>query len=214
MLFYFDDRMAKTILIILLVFCFCDGYTQQSVIVLKKGQHSIQYFWKDSRITFQLKDKEWMRGIITRITADSFYLTKEIIRYNVMGNDTLHFSGFVFAFEDVYALPTKKELTYYDNDKIRIIPGHENFLWVRNGFIFQVAGAGYVGLNVINDLAHNSPPFAKKNLAKLAIGAAVFLVGRFLHFKFDPYLHIGKKYHLECIVFQEKENDKPPLKSF
>lgn len=206
--------MAKTILIILLFFCCFEGYTQQSVLVLKKRQRSIQYFWKDSRITFQLKDQEWMRGILTKITADSFYLSKEIIRYSPMGNDTLHFRGFVFALKDVYALPTKKESIYYENDKVRIIPGHEKFLWLRNGFIFQVAGAGYVGLNVINDLAHNSPPFTKKNLAKLGIGAAVFLLGKLLHLRFDPYWHIGKKYHLECIVFQDKINDKQPLKSF
>jgi len=176
--------MTKTVFVILIVFCCLDGYAQNGFIVLKKKQKSIQYFWKDSHFTFQLQNKQWLTGIVTKITPDSFYLTQEVIRYYLMSIDTLHFSGLAFALNDVYALPTEKELINYEHDQVKVILGHERFAWVRNGFIFQVTGAGYVGLNVANDLIHSSPPFAKDKLTGLGIGAATFLLGEVLHLKF------------------------------
>jgi hypothetical protein len=52
------------------------------------------------------------------------------------------------------------------------------------------------GVSIANDLARNEPPFARDNLAGLGIAAGVFLIGVFLHFNFDPYIHMGKKYYL------------------
>jgi hypothetical protein len=151
-------------------------------------------------MTFQLRDGQWLTGIVRKIAEDSFYFTQEIIHYNLYGSDTSHFSGLAFALNDVNALPTKKELIVYDNDQVRIILGHERFAWVRNGFIFQAAGAGYFMLNVINDWIGKTPPFAKSNLPGLGISAGVFLVGELLHLNFDPYIRIGKKYRLQCVV--------------
>jgi hypothetical protein len=193
--------MLKSILVLLTIF-YCIEINAQESIVLKKKGRNIQYFWKDSHITFQLKDKQWLTGIITKITPDSFYLTQEIIRYYMMGIDTLHISGFSFAFSDVYALPTKKQMIYFENDQVKIIAGHEKFVWIRNGFIFQAAGAGYIALNVTNDLIHNEPPFAKKKLTGLGIGAAVFLMGKLLQLRFDPYWHVGKKYKLQYMSYR------------
>src|SRR5436189_2813602 len=203
--------MNLTTLIVLALLFSCEMYSQDIVMVLKKKHRSVQLFWKDSYITFQQQDKEWIRGIIKRITADSFYLTKEIIRYGLIRNDTIHFSGFAFALSDVHALPTKKEHTVYRNDQVYVTLGHESFVWLKRGDIFQIAGASYVTLNIINDLAHNSPPFAKQNLPNLAIGAALFLFGKLLQHTYYPHLRIGKNYRLTCIVFR---NETPTLKSF
>jgi len=197
--------MTKAVFVFFIMFCCLEGYAQNGFIVLKKRQKSVRYFWKDSHFTFQLQNKQWLTGIITKITPDSFYLTQEIIRYYSMGSDTLHFSGLAFALKDVFALPTKKELINFEHDQVKVILGHEKFVWVRNGFIFQVAGAGYLALSIGNDLIHNDPPFAKENLPGLAIGAAVFLLGEVLHLGFDPYLHIGKKYHLESVVIEDRK---------
>ena len=116
-----------------------------------------------------------------------------------MGSDTLHFGAMVFSLRDIYALPTKREEIVYDHDQVYVILGHEKFVCVRNGFIFQVLGVGFVGLSVANDLASNEPPFAKSNLAGIFIGSALFLVGTAMHFTFDPYMHPGKKYHLKTV---------------
>jgi hypothetical protein len=145
---------------------YCAGtYAQNGYIVLMKRRKAVQYYWKDSHFTFQTKDRQWLTGILTKIGNDSFYFTQEIIRYNSMGTDTLHFSGMAFSLIDVFALPTKREEIVYDHDQVRTILGHEKFAWVRNGFIFQVIGAVYMGLSVANDLAQNEPPFAKSILA-------------------------------------------------
>lgn len=200
------------ILLAILIGC-CDTHSQEAVMVVKKKQRSIQHFWKDSYITFQEPDKEWTRGIITKITPDSFYMTKEIIRYGMMQNDTLHFSGFAYALTDVYAMPTKREQVVYRNDQVHIILGREPLVWLKNGTIFQIAGAGYVTLNIVNNLIDHDPPFAKENLPNLAIGAAVFLFGKLLQHSYYPHLRIGKKYRLECIMFSDR-NGQPPMKNF
>jgi hypothetical protein len=182
------------------MFYWAGAYAQNGYIVLKKRQKPIQYFWKDAHFTFQTRDRQWITGIITGISNDSFYFTQEIIRYNLLATDTLHFGGMKFSIKDVYALPTKNEEIVYDHDRVRIILGHEKFVWVRNGFIFQVAGAGYVGLSIANDLAQNDPPFAKSNLAGIYIGSALFLIGTLMHLRFDPYIHTGTKYNLACVT--------------
>jgi hypothetical protein len=191
--------MTKTILSVFFIFSIWECHAQNSFIVLKKREQAIAHYWKDSHITFQLQDRQWLSGIITKITSDSFYFTQEIIHYRLMGADTLHFSGQAYAPGDIYALPSPDELIIYDHDQVKVVLGHEKFVWIRNGLLFQVAGGGYVLLNVINDLISGEPPFAKNNLTGLGIGAAVFLVGEFLHFRFDPYFHIGKKYRLELV---------------
>lgn len=198
--------MVRAVLLILnITFCM-SAQAQTGYIVLKKSQKSQRFFWKDSHFTFQTNDGQWITGIITKIEKDSFYLTQEIIRYYLMGIDTLHVSGYKFSIDDVHAIPTSKETIVYDNDQVRVELGHEKFVWVRNGFIFQVAGGAYVGLNVINDLSRNDPPFAKKHLTGLGIGAAAFLFGTILHKTFDPYIRLGKKYRLELVTLSTSKH--------
>jgi len=191
-------NMSKTILLAAVLCFYSLAHSQNSFLVLKKGSKSIQHFWKDSHFTFQLKDRQWLTGILTRITPDSFYMTQEIIRYYSLGTDTLHYSGLAFSIKDVFALPTKNELIVYENDQVYVILGNEKFVWIKNGFILMMAGAGYAGLNIANDLINHAPPFSKSNLPGLGIAAGVFLFGVILHLIYDPYLHIGNKYHLEA----------------
>jgi hypothetical protein len=197
--------MAKIVLLTIILFLFTNVFSQGGYIVLKKGHKNIQYFWKDGHFTFLPKDGQWITGIITKISKDSFYFTQEIIRYQFMGADTLHVSGYRFALSDISTLPTKNEEVVYDNDRVRIIPGNEKYVWIRNGFIFRLAGAGYTGLNLFNNLIHKEPPFSDNNLNKLGVGATVFLIGVLLHLTYDPYIRLGKKYHLECVTFSSSK---------
>lgn len=197
--------MAKIILLILIFSLPIGVFSQTGYLVLKKRNRPLRYFWKNSRITFQRNDGEWVHGIITCIHNDSFSLTREMIRYTLSGIDTTHYRGYIFSLKDVYALPTKKEMIVHDNNRVQVILGHEKFVWVRNGFIYQVAGAGYVGLNIANDLIRNEPPFAKEKLKGLGIGAAVFAIGTILHYGFYPHIRIGKKYHLEAVAISATE---------
>jgi len=207
-------RMIKTNVLILLLFWGIVAKGQGNYLVLKKRDRPIQHFWIGSRITIKPFNSDWLRGIITQITPDSFYLTQEIIRYSMMGDDTFHFSGLKFAIKEIEVLPTKKQMIYYKNDHLIVIPGHTKFMWVKNGFLFQAAGAGYATLNITNHLIDKAPPFAKKNLPGLGIAAGLFFLGEFLHLRYDPLIHLGKKYHLEAVMLDTKGNPNQKLKSF
>lgn len=201
--------MNKIILLVLVTFSGTSGFSQSDMLVLKKKQKSLQHFWTNSHFTFQTKGGPWITGILTKIGKDSFYLTQEIIRYTMSGADTIHYGGFKFSLKDVYAMPTKKAEIVYRNDQVHVVPGHEKFVWVRNGFLFQLMGAGYVGLNITNHLINGDPPFSQDNLPKLAVGAGVFFIGTLMHFTFDPYIHLGKKYYLQWVPISSQN-----LKSF
>ena len=117
--------MPKTILLILAFSFPVVAISQNGYLVLKKKNRPVRYFWKDSRITFQRNDGEWVHGIITNIHNDSFSLTRETIRYTLYGTDTTHYRGYIFSVKDVYALPTKNEMIVHDNNRVRVILGHE-----------------------------------------------------------------------------------------
>jgi hypothetical protein len=146
-------------------------------------------------------DGEWITGYITKIERDTFSFTQEIIHYYTIGTDTLRFRGLRFSVNDIRALPSRKQLYVYDGNRVRVTLGHEKFVWARNGFILQVAGAGYAGLNIVNDLYRKDKPFAGHNLAELGIAAATFFIGTFLHMKFDPLIYPGRKYKLELVNY-------------
>lgn len=193
--------MMRTALSILLLFCVSQSHAQNGFIVVKKGHKTIRYFAKDSHIIFQLQDGQWLNGTIEKVLADSFYMTQEIIRYYTIGTDTLRYKGLGFALNEVKVLPSKRMQFVYDQGQGKVVLGRERFVWLRNGLIFRLAGAGYVGLNIVNDLYRKEAPFTSKKLPELAIGAAMFIIGEFMHRKFDPYVRIGKKYKIQAIVF-------------
>ena len=190
--------MKTTLLIVTVLLCVVTQ-AQNGFLIIKKGKKTVQVFGTDTRLTFQQGNGQWITGFIDKIEKDSFSYTQEIIRYYPIGTDTIRYKGLKFSPRDIYALPSKRQQYYFQNDQVYITLGHEKFIWIRNGFIFQVAGAGYAGLSIINDLYRNDPPFAKENLAGLGIAAATFLFGTLLHFKFDPYIRPGKKYRIELV---------------
>ena len=132
----------------------------------------------------------------------------------MMGDDTLHISGMRFAIKEIEVMPTKKQMVYYKDDRVIVIPGHTKFMWVKNGFLFKTVGAGYATLNIANHLIDKEPPFAKKNLPGLGIAAGLFFLGEFLHLRYDPLIHLGKKYRLEAVMLETKDNPNQKLKSF
>ena len=193
--------MLKITFIILSVLCGLSTIAQNGFLIVKKHKKAERIYGKDDHLTFQQRNGDWITGIVTRIDKDSISFTREIIHYYSIGVDTLHISGYRFAPEDIRAIPSKKQLFVYSNDQVRLTLGHERFVWLRNGFMLQVAGAGYIGLNVINDLTSKQPPFARNHLDGLGIAALAFLTGTILHWTFDPTIRIGKKYKLEFVSY-------------
>jgi hypothetical protein len=90
-------------------------------------------------------------------------------------------------------------MTVHPN-QLNAFPREERgFAYVRNGWIFDIAGGGYLLLNVINTLSDKEPVFGSDNLPKVGIAAGVLAVGVILGLTHKSTYIIGKKYHLEYI---------------
>ena len=173
----------KTILSILTVLICIAAQAQNGFLVVKKKNRTVLFFGKGSALTFQTNNGDWLSGTIDKIEKDSFTFSQQIVRYYPIGTDTLNFRGLRFSITDIAALPSSRQ----------------HFSWLRNGLVFQLAGGGYAGLNIINDLYRKDPPFARKNLTGLGIAAGTFLLGTLLHIKHDPYIRQGKKYSFHLV---------------
>ena len=173
------------------------------MLIFKKGSKTIQYFYKNSYISFQLKNQEWMKGFITKIENDSFYFTKEIVRYFTMGSDTIRYAGYHFALSDMYALPKKGVQIDYIGDRFNITTsgGHQHWYWIKSGWIFRTGAAGYAALSVANGLIKNDFTFTG---SRLGIAAGVFLAGVLLKKTYKLTHRLGKKYYLETIKISGK----------
>ena len=192
--------MNKLTLIVILSFSLSFAYCQQDILVFKKGNKEIYRYWKGTTIAFQLRDKQWQKGEITKIQNDSFYIRPMVVRYSLMGTDTFHYRVMGFALTDVFAMPNKGILIDYIDGRFQIsrTGGHVHFYWVKSGWIFRVGAAAYAGLHIANGLIQDNFSFSDSKTELLA-AAAVFLVGVLLHMNYKPYLRIGKKYRLEIL---------------
>jgi hypothetical protein len=190
--------MTRLTLIIVLFFYSTIAYTQQNILIFKKGNKTIDRFYKGTLIAFQLKNRQWQKGEITTIRKDSFYISPMVVHYSLMGTDTVHYNVLGFAFSEVFAMPKKGILIDHINGHFQISTsgGHVHWYWIKSGWIFRVGAAGYAALNVANGLIKNE--FSFKG-SKLGIAAGVFLFGTLLKYIYKPVLPLGKKYHLEMI---------------
>ena len=190
--------MKRIILTTLFIFCTAGAFAQNDFLVFKKKHKTIQRFFKNSYITFQLNDREWIHGIITKIENDSFYLTKVVIQVHLMGSDTFYFNGFHYALSDIYTMPKKGVQVHYVNGRYEIsrAGGHVHWYWVKSGWIFKAGGAGYALLHVLNGVTKKERNFSGKNLA---IAGGVFSVGVLLRYLYKPVLRTGRNYRLAVV---------------
>lgn len=189
-------------LFILLSLSFATGYSQRAYIVFKKRNKTITSYWKGSVIAFQLENKDWQKGEITRIANDSFYIRPVVVKYHIMGTDTLEYSVLGYSISDIYAMPKKPVLIDFRKGHFEVSPagGHLHWYWVKSGWLFRVGAASYAALNVINGAIVGDLSFA--NYKKQLIGSAVvFGFGVILQKLWKPYLRIGRKYHIKVINF-------------
>lgn len=191
--------MTRSLLFIVPLFFSFYARSQEDFFVLKKKDKTLQRFAAGSFIVFKLKGGEWITGDIIRIQHDSFYVRQRALRYTLTGIDTVHFGTMQIALSDIGTMPRKSAMVYYRNDKPQLLHGHEKYVYIKNGLLFQLLGGGYTVLNVTNSLAKNDPPFGRKNRKRLFIGAAVFSIGELLHLTYRRYMEIGRKYHLTYV---------------
>lgn len=195
-------RMTKFTITIFLILYYLVGYSQNGILLFSKNNRTLTTFIKGSYIAFQLKSKQWLAGIITKVQNDSIYLKPLEVIYGTVNNDTLASDILSFSLLEIYALPKKGVQIDYRNGYFQISTsgGHVHWYWIKSGWIFRVLGIGYAGLVVTNGLIQNNLSLSG---SKLGIAAALFLFGELLHLSYKPTLRLGKKYKLECITVRQ-----------
>ena len=188
------------ILTAILFFFLLSGQTQAqvSVLTLKKKNKTIRQYWPGTEIAFQLSNKEWRKGLIKKITKDSLFIQPVIVRYFLMGTDTLRYLTTGYAHSDIYAFP-KPGISIEYNDgrfQIRRSAGHVHFYWIKGGWLFRAGGMGYAGLHLINATAKGS---GGVKAGSFALAGGVVGLGFLLKALYTPVIKVGKKYKLVYI---------------
>ena len=170
--------MKKLTLLSILLFSFFVNYSQQAILLFKKKNRTLESFWVGSTIAFQLRDKQWQKGEITKIQNDSFFISPVVVRYNLLTTDTFYYNIAGFSVSDIYAMPKRGVLVDYKDGEFQISKsgGHQHWYWIKSGWIFRVAGAGYAGLIVANSLIDSDLSISDSK-TQLGVAAAVFLGG-------------------------------------
>src|SRR5579875_1889364 len=152
--------MNKRAIVVLLFFCAATASAQKNFLVFKKRNKTIALYTQNTYITFLLKNEGWITGYITRVQHDSFYVKPMVVRYQLMGIDTVYFEVLPVALADVFAMPRKGAQMVFVNDEPKMTSGNEHWVWFKNGWLFMIAGGGYTILNATNTLLQKEPPFA------------------------------------------------------
>jgi len=192
--------MKKLIVLFVLSFFFSVAYCQHDILILKKKNQLIKSFWEGSIIAFQLQDKEWQHGKITKLLKDSFYIKPMVIQYNFMSIDTIYFSVIGYSLADIYAFPKNGFNMKYVNGHFQITASGSRvkWYWIKTGWIFRAGALGYAGLNIINGIIKKDFSFSQ-NKTQLGIAGGVLLGGILLGKIYKPTLRLGRKYHTEIL---------------
>jgi hypothetical protein len=197
--------MKKLTLISILLFSFFVNYSQQAILLFKKKNNTLESFWVGSIIAFQLRDKQWQKGEITKIQNDSFFIRPVVVRYNLLNTDTLYYNIAGFSVSDIYAMPKRGVLIDYKDGEFGIsrTGGHQHWYWIKSGWIFRVGAAGYAGLIVANSLIDSDLSISDSK-TELGIAAAVFLGGVLLKKAYKLTVKVKRKYHFEIFNLVNK----------
>jgi hypothetical protein len=192
-------------LIAILLSTFSISHSQHAILVFKKKNKLIENFWTGSTIAFQLANRDWQKGEIVRIHGDSFYIRPVVMKYSLYRTDTLYYDVLPFAVSDVYAMPKRGVLIDYKNGEWQISRsgGHQHWYWIKSGWIFRVAGAGYASVVIVNGLIEKDLS-SSDNKAQLGIAAAIFITGVVLHETYKLTVRLGKKYQLQTFILSSK----------
>ena len=182
--------MQKFTLAAFSILLFSSLYSQEDLLLFKKGNKTIDKFWKGTFIAFQLENKTWQKGELMKIKNDSFYIRPRVIRYSLMGTDTLYYPIKGFVVSDIYAMPKRGVLIDYINGQFQIsrTGGHQHFYWIKSGLLFKLGGAGYAILSIVNGIPGG-----------VAIGAAIFAAGIVMKKTYKLTIRLNRKYRVEVL---------------
>lgn len=172
---------------------------QPNQLLLKKKERILHRYYPGESIAFQLKNAEWRKGIIRRITSDSFFIRAEIVRYHTLGSDTVHFPETGYALTDVARMPKEAYLIDYKNGRFQISGsgGHVHWYWIKSGWLFRAGAAGYTGLYLINSLLKQDFSWRQ---SRFEWAAAVFAFGYILKKTYRTTYPMNGKFKLVAAV--------------
>jgi hypothetical protein len=193
--------MKRLTLTGVLLFSITSLFSQENILLIRKNGKTIRSYWTGSVIAFQLHDGVWVKGDITRIQKDSFYVRPTMVNYQWFGTDTVRYNPIGFSLSDINVLPKKGVLVDYKNGEARISRsgGHVHWYWIKSGWIFRTAALGYTGLHVANGVIKNDFSVSQSR-QQLAVAAGVFVFGLFLKWSYKPIIRVGKKYRVETLL--------------
>ncbi|OQP59234.1 hypothetical protein A3860_38295 [Niastella vici] len=176
------------------------SYAQKNILYYKKGRKTVSSYFVGSTISFLLKDREWEKGVIKKITSDSIYIQPSLFNYYLMGTDTVTFNTIGFPINDIYAMPRRGYLIDYKNGRFQIngAGGHQHFYWIKSGWLFRWGAAAYLGVAVFNGLTSKNNKVTGEDVA---YSAGVFAFGCLLKYTYKPWHKIGKKYHFKVLSY-------------
>lgn len=181
--------MPKLLPVIIFAICTCTLHAQADMLVLKKKNKTIQRFYTGSPVSVRLADGFWLNGIIRKMKEDTLVIQPMVERIGVtyFGSnvvDTTYMNNISVAVNQITGVPRE----------------NESFVYIRDGTLLQIGGAGYTALNVINTATQNEKLFDETNTKRLIGGVSAFAVGTAMKLMYKKYLPLGKKYSLRVLL--------------
>jgi hypothetical protein len=168
----------------LLIYYGCSAQTGDMIVIKKDGK-GVKTFMKGLVATFKTTSGNWVNAQVYDLRNDSIFFKDIIVRqvptqWGVPRLDTMATVIRGLHYEEISSIPKRAE----------------SFSFVRNGTLFMIGGAGYVGLNVVNSAIVPYPLFSKDNTPGLIAGAGVFGLGKLMQKLNKSEITVGKKYTL------------------
>ncbi len=162
---------------------------QNNILILKKGDKTIQKFFSGTNINFTTNDGMPVNGIIKQITTDSIYLINYVVRKLQRADggiifDTAGRYNLMFSLQNIGSFPLGKQKG-------------KNIL--TDGTLLMLAGAGYLVLNIFNTTRQGDPPFGEENLPNVLWASGAFATGFLLKKAWPKKMMIGHKYTIKII---------------
>jgi hypothetical protein len=171
----------------------CSG---QQLLQYKKGRHVQKQWWTGQEFTFRTNDDIWRKGVLVRVTKDSFLISNRVVRYGLMGTDTSHYGENWFAYNEVDALPKHGLPIDYIEGHYKINPrnGGMHFYWFKSGYLFRLGALTYTGLWLVNGAIQHDLSLQNSHLG---IAAGVYALGFLMKRLYKPWIRLKGNRHLE-----------------
>lgn len=197
LIFSYVWRMAKKLLLFILLSPLI-LFAQEGpcdIMLLRKGNKTVQKYYAGSTILFYTKEGQAISGNIDCIKNDSIFLTQQTVRRFQTAEGGIRFDTsqkykLMFSLANIGSFPAGKQRG-------------KNLL--TDGTLLMLGGAGYLVLNLVNTTRQGDPPFGEDNLPKVLASAGAVVLGFLLKHAWPSRSTIGKKYEIQVL----KSNQNP-----